>query len=137
MKNKKIKKTNIVVIAVLTFSVIFMTYLGVNTEDIKQIILGEDVLGNLTQNTVDTKNNDEIEEKSDNLKVIDYTKILGFDKKGLNYLNKIKNSIVIPNGVNTKSNTFKYELQASLIYDLINNTNTFLFELKSKPVIKN
>ena len=25
--------------------------------------------------------------KSDNLKVIDYTKILGFDKKGLNYLN--------------------------------------------------
>lgn len=41
MKNKKIKKTNIVVIAVLTFSVIFMTYLGVNTEDIKQIILGE------------------------------------------------------------------------------------------------
>ena len=51
MKNKKIKKTNIVVIAVLTFSVIFMTYLGVNTEDIKQIILGEDVLGNLTQNT--------------------------------------------------------------------------------------
>lgn len=69
MKNKKIKKTNIVVIAVLTFSVIFMTYLGVNTEDIKQIILGEDVLGNLTQNTVDTKNSDEIEEKSDNLKV--------------------------------------------------------------------
>ena len=52
-------------------------------------------------------------------------------------VNKIKNSIVIPNGVNTKSNTFKYELQASLIYDLINNTNTFLFELKSKPVIKN
>lgn len=38
MKNKKIKKTNIVVIAALTFSVIFMTYLGVNTEDIKQII---------------------------------------------------------------------------------------------------
>ena len=75
--------------------------------------------------------------KSDNLKVIDYTKILGFDKKGLNYLNKIKNSIVISNGVNTKSNTFKYELQASLIYDLINSTNTFLFELKSKPVIKN
>ena len=34
MKNKK---TNIVIIAVLTFSVIFMTYLGVNTEDIKQI----------------------------------------------------------------------------------------------------
>ena len=75
--------------------------------------------------------------KSDNLKAIDYTKILGFDKKGLNYLNEIKNNIVIPNGVNTKSNTFKYELQASLIYDLINNTNTFLFELKSKPVIKN
>ena len=75
--------------------------------------------------------------KSDNLKVIDYTKILGFDKKGLNYLNKIKNNVVISNGVNTKSNTFKYELQASLIYDLINSTNTFLFELKSKPVIKN
>ena len=31
----------------------------------------------------------------------------------------------------------KYEMRASLIYDLINNTNTFLFELKSKPVIKN
>lgn len=69
MKNKKIKKTNIVVIAALTFSVIFMTYLGFNTEDIKQMILGEDILGNLTQNTVDTKSNDEIEENSDNLKV--------------------------------------------------------------------
>lgn len=69
MKNKKIKKTNIVVIAVLTFFFIFMTYLGFNTEDIKQMILGEDILGNLTQNTSVTKNSDEIEEKSDNLKV--------------------------------------------------------------------
>ena len=69
MKNKKIKKSNIVVIAVLTFFFIFMTYLGFNTEDIKQMILGEDILGNLTQNTSVTKSNDEIEENSDNLKV--------------------------------------------------------------------
>ena len=74
--------------------------------------------------------------KCDNLKVIDYTKILGFDKKGLSYLNKIKNNLNIPSNVNTNSLIYKYELKTSLIYDLINNTNTYSFEIKNKPVVK-
>lgn len=74
--------------------------------------------------------------KCDNLKVIDYTKILGFDKKGLSYLNKIKNNLNIPSSVNTNSLIYQYELKTSLIYDLINNTNTYSFEIKNKPVVK-
>ena len=74
--------------------------------------------------------------KCDNLKVIDYTKILGFDKKGLSYLNKIKNNLGIPSSVNTNSLIYQYELKTSLIYDLINNTNTYSFEIKNKPVVK-
>ena len=74
--------------------------------------------------------------KSDNLKDIDYTRVIGFDKIGLQYLKKIKNTLEISNIVKTDSVIYKYELQASLIYDLINNTNTFNFEIKNKPVIK-
>ena len=73
-------------------------------------------------------------EKNDNKK-LDYIKILGFNKKGKDYLNKL-NKLGISTIVNKNSIQYKYELKASLIYDLINNTNTYEFELKNKPVIK-
>ena len=66
----------------------------------------------------------------------DYTKILGFDNTGMNYLNSIKNKLNIPNVINKDSLIYKYELLASLVYDLINNTNTYSYELQNKPIIK-
>ena len=70
-------------------------------------------------------------EKDNNIKE-NYLRILGFDKIGKEYLNRIK---IKPNFKNT--NTYALELKTSLIYDLINNTNTYEYEIKNKPVIKN
>ncbi len=68
---------------------------------------------------------------------LDYIKILGFDEKGKKYLNKIKKDITIPIYSNKLESKIKdYELKVSLIYDLINNTNTYEFEIKNKPIQK-
>lgn len=73
--------------------------------------------------------------KDDNHQKIEYIKILGFNQKGQNYLNSIKDTLTIPTNPNKESITYKYELKASIIYDLINNTNTYAFEQKNKPII--
>ncbi len=70
--------------------------------------------------------------KSDNTLYNDYLKILGFDKIGKKYLSDMK---IKSNFKNTK--IYNIELKASLLYDLLNNTNTYSFEIKNKPVIKN
>lgn len=66
---------------------------------------------------------------------LSYIKILGFNKKGQNYLNSFK-EFSIPIIVDKNSLQYKYELTSSIIYDLINNTNTYEFEKRNKPVIK-
>ncbi len=68
---------------------------------------------------------------------LNYVKVLGFDKKGKQYLNSIKKEISLPIYSNKIESKVKdYELRASLIYDLLNNTNTYEFEIKNKPLIK-
>ena len=73
--------------------------------------------------------------KEDNLNTLDYTRILGFDENGMKYLNLVKDRLDISCIINKDSLIYKYELLASLIYDLINNTNTYEFEIKNKPII--
>lgn len=65
---------------------------------------------------------------------LNYIKILGFNQMGQKYLNNLKD-LKIPVIVNKDSLQYKYELQASIIYDLINDTNTFAFEIRNKPII--
>ncbi|MBQ4583636.1 MAG: nucleotidyltransferase [Bacilli bacterium] len=75
--------------------------------------------------------------KEDSNLSLEYIKILGFNKKGRSYLNKVKKDFSIPLYNNKLFSKVKdYELKASLIYDLINHTNTYNFELKNKPLIK-
>lgn len=74
--------------------------------------------------------------KSDAKAKLDYIKILGFNKKGRKYIQSIKDNLQIPTKVNKDSKVFKYELKASLLYDLINNTNTYPYETKNKPESK-
>lgn len=72
--------------------------------------------------------------KSDNKSLEqDYIHLLGFDSFGKKYLNSLKETNFTPN---KKSLVYKYELKASQLYDLINNTNTFEFEYKNQPIIK-
>lgn len=68
--------------------------------------------------------------KEDNIK--EYTsKILGFNQRGKTYLNNIKHEID-----NNYNDLIKeYEIKASIIYDIINNTNTYAYEKKNKPII--
>lgn len=67
--------------------------------------------------------------KEDN-KSYDSIKILGFNTKGQDYLNKLNKTFE----VNPFIKDFEYK--TSLIYDTINNLNTSLFEIKNKPIKK-
>lgn len=73
--------------------------------------------------------------KDDNNLKIDYIKVLGFNNLGQDYLKEIKNKLNIPINIDKESSIYKYELKASLIYDLINYTNTYEFEKSGKPII--
>ena len=65
----------------------------------------------------------------------EYLRILGFNEKGKDYLNSIKKNISLPLYNNKLESKVKdYELKSSQIYDLINNTNTYEYEIKNKPI---
>ena len=59
-----------------------------------------------------------------------YIRVLGFNKNGQNYLKTLDINY------NNYKNTYIYntELNAAIIYDLINNTNTYNYEIKNKPL---
>lgn len=74
--------------------------------------------------------------KEDNNIPIDYIHVLGFNDKGKKYLNSIKKELVVPIKVNHDSKIFKYELKASLIYEMLTTSSSYEFELKNKPILK-
>lgn len=65
-----------------------------------------------------------------NTKTDTYIRVLGFNKTGQNYLKSLDINY------NNYKNTYIYntELNAAVIYDLINNTNTYSYEIKNKPI---
>lgn len=71
--------------------------------------------------------------KNNNYK-LEYIKILGFNNIGKKYLNSLK-KIEITTKTNKESLQYEFEIKASIIFDVINNTNTYEFELKNKPII--
>ena len=72
-------------------------------------------------------------EDNNNL-TFDYIKVLGFNNNGKKYLNKIKKDITIPLNPNKDSLTYKYEIKATLIYDMISNSKNIDFEISNKPI---
>ena len=69
--------------------------------------------------------------KLDNKDKQDYLRILGFDALGKKHLQKFNIKSYFK-----QTKIYDYELKASLLYDLINDTNTYEFETKNKPIIK-
>ena len=69
---------------------------------------------------------------------VEYIKVLGFNKKGSKYLNKIKkdSDILIERKISNEFLAEKYEQRSSIIYDLITNEKTYIFESSNKPIIK-
>lgn len=65
---------------------------------------------------------------------LDYLRVLGFNNEGKKYLNKIKKEINIPLKINKNSLIYKYEIKASIVYDLLTNSNTYQEELKNQPL---
>ena len=77
-------------------------------------------------------------EEATNLE-IDYIRLLGFNKKGKDYLNSVKKNINIPIITNYKKNISKIldiEFRITDIYNLIINDNLKELEYKHKPIIK-
>lgn len=64
---------------------------------------------------------------------IDYVKILGFSKKGRNYLHELKDLeigfVPIPNSL-----CYKYEMIAAQVYSLISKNKIMNFEKSNKPI---
>lgn len=75
-------------------------------------------------------------QKSDNTGELSYVKILGFNKIGKEYLHKRKEEMTIPTQVDKNSIEYKIEINASILYDLLFNTNTYHFETKNEPIQK-
>ena len=69
---------------------------------------------------------------------IEYLKVLGFNKKGQNYLNRIKNELSVPISRKIESTYLaqQYELKAAIIYDMLTNSNAYLYEINNRPIIK-
>ena len=74
--------------------------------------------------------------KEDNNIEISYLKVLGFNSNGQEYLNRIKKNLDISLNLDHNSKMFEYELKAALIYDLLTNSNSYIFELGNKPIQK-
>lgn len=77
-------------------------------------------------------------EEAQNIKV-DYIRVLGFNKEGQKYLNKIKKQIPIPIITGYQKNISKVldiELRVTKIYSLSNKSNLINKEYNKKPIIK-
>ena len=77
-------------------------------------------------------------EEAQNIK-IDYIRILGFNKNGQKYLNKIKKEVKLPLLTGYQKNVSKIldiELRVSKIYSLSNESNLIKKEYDKKPIIK-
>lgn len=77
-------------------------------------------------------------EEAKNIKV-DYIRLLGFNERGKNYLNKIKKTLDIPLVIGYKKNISKIldiELRITKIYSLVASPSLVKEEYRNKPIIK-
>ncbi len=74
--------------------------------------------------------------KTDNTQKLEYIKVLGFNKKGQDYLKKIKKEITTPLLPLDNCQTKIIEQKALFLYDILTNSNETELEKKNKPLIK-
>ncbi len=80
-----------------------------------------------------------IKKEDKRLKEINYIRLLGFSKKGRNYIKEIKKDSIpiITNYSDLNDSNLNTELYSSIIYyQIINKDNLYIKELKSIPIIK-
>ena len=67
---------------------------------------------------------------------LDYLKILGFNQKGQEYLNKVKKDISLSLTPNKDSNVYKYELKAAYLFEQATKQSLNNFDNKNIPIKK-
>ncbi len=72
-------------------------------------------------------------EDAKNLK-LNYIHVLGFNKLGKSYLNKIKKEIDFPLVINKKDKVYEYEIKCALLYDMFSKYDNTTFEISNKPI---
>ncbi len=75
-------------------------------------------------------------QKKDAQTPITYIHILGMNQKGKKYLNENRKNFLLSTKRDPKNPVAKYEKTATILYDIINGTNTELFESKNIPYRK-
>ena len=65
---------------------------------------------------------------------IEYIKILGFNKKGREYLHNLKEDLEISLVPIPNSLQYKYELIASQVYSLVSKNKILAYEKSNKPI---
>ncbi len=73
--------------------------------------------------------------KSDAQTPITYIAILGMNDKGKNYIRQNKKKFLLPITIDKTSKIYFYERNATLLYDLVNGTNTKEFFFQNTPYI--
>ena len=69
--------------------------------------------------------------KGDAQTPITYITILGMNEKGKNYIRQNKKKFLLPITIDKTSKIYFYERNATLLYDLVNETNTKEFFFKT------
>lgn len=72
--------------------------------------------------------------KKDAVKSLTYTKVIGFNKVGKQYINSIKKNVDIPLVADKNCEIYKKELTSSLVYDALTRSSAYEFEKSNKPV---
>lgn len=73
--------------------------------------------------------------KEDTKLDLSYTKIIGLNKLGMNYIKSIKKDSILPLLYDKDSEVYKYEQRASYLYEIITKKEVTSFESSNKPVI--
>jgi hypothetical protein len=67
---------------------------------------------------------------------LDYLKILGFNRRGQEYLKNIRKDLTIPTTINHDSLIYQYELKAVYLYELASKKSLKDFDYKNIPIQK-
>lgn len=67
---------------------------------------------------------------------LDYLKILGFNRRGQEYLKNIRKDITLPTNINRESLIYQYELKAVYLYELATKKSLNDFDNKNIPIQK-
>ena len=102
-----------------------------------QKFYAQDIKGSMAHVKMLAKQGILTEEDKEQIQNNEYIRLLGFNSKAQEHINKIKKDINLPivtKYTSVESKIKDYELKAASIYKLITNDDVLSFELSNKPI---